>query len=59
MIAYDPKYTASMNVREKRDLPCIQNRSKVRFLGSESKNQDSEKNVHQLNFLSTRVKVFR
>ena len=40
--------TASMDVREKRDLPCIQDLSKARFLGSESKNQNSEKKNFQL-----------
>ena len=37
-----------MDVRKKRDLPCIQNRSEARFLGSESKNQNSEKNIFQV-----------
>ena len=37
-----------MDVRKKRDLPCIQNLSEARFLGSESKNQNSEKNIFQV-----------
>ena len=37
-----------MDVRKKRELPCIQNRSEARFLGSESKNQNSEKNIFQV-----------
>ena len=36
-----------MDVRKKRELPCIQNRSEARFLGSESKNQNSE-NIFQV-----------
>ena len=37
-----------MDVRKKRDLPCILNRSEARFLGCESKNQNSEKNIFQV-----------
>ena len=37
-----------MDVRKKRDLPCIQNRLEARFLGSESKSQNSEKNIFQV-----------
>ena len=58
VIAYDPKYTSSMDIHENRDFPCIQNRSKVRYVGSESKNQNSEKKNFQ-STLHVHVKIFR
>ena len=50
-----------MDVRENRDFPCIQNRSKARYLGFESKNQNSKKKKIFNSFftLHVHVKIFR
>ncbi len=41
-----------MDLREKRELPSIQNHSKAQFLGTESKTLNSDKTILQLSLHS-------